>query len=121
MTGYPHIQQFYSWGQEDRGYLYHQSLEALQRAATDLKCGLCHLVLDQVLQVQAELEQANELNEAYPFPWPLWEFWLVKRPAGGHGFWVMSFTNETNRGEARLVAAIGLCVGDGTTMKSIQR
>jgi hypothetical protein len=45
----------------------------------------------------------------------------VKRPAGGHGFWVMTFTNDIKRGEARLVAAIGLCVRDGTTIKSIRR
>ncbi|CAJ0553238.1 Ff.00g117500.m01.CDS01 [Fusarium sp. VM40] len=121
LTGCPHIQQFYSWGQEDKGFPYHQSLEALERAATDLKCGLCNLVLGQVLQVQAEIEQANKLKESYSFAWPVWEFWLVKRPAGGHGFWVMSFTNEVMRGEAMLVAAIGLCVRDDDPLQAVIR
>jgi hypothetical protein len=118
MSGHPHIQQFYGWLQQDKGFLYHQSLETLQGAATDLNCGLCNLVLDQVLRVQAELEAANE---SYQFAWPLWEFWLVKRPAGGHGFWVMTFTNEPKSGEARLVAAIGLCAKDGKVIKSTHR
>jgi hypothetical protein len=124
MNGRPHVQQFYGWHQEDKGFLYHQSLEALQAAATDLNCGLCNLVLDQVLRGQAELEELRpswEPNESDQTEWPLWEFWLVKRPAGGHGFWVMTFTNDTKRGDARLVAAIGLCVKDGRTVKSIHR
>ncbi|KAJ4247465.1 hypothetical protein NW762_013140 [Fusarium torreyae] len=55
------------------------------------------------------------------YDWPTWELWIVKRRDGGDGCWVMSFTDELRRREARLVAAIGLCVRDGDSLESIIR
>ncbi|KAF4945964.1 hypothetical protein FGADI_11537 [Fusarium gaditjirri] len=123
MTGNPYIQYFRNWRLEDKGSPHYQSLHALQRSALDLHCALCDLILEQVLQCQAELEKLKpswELNEAFKYAWPLWEFWLVKPASGRDGFWVMTFTDEcgfegeVTRREARLVAAIGLCVKDET-------
>ncbi|SCO31982.1 related to tol protein [Fusarium fujikuroi] len=122
MTGNPYIQHFRGWPPEDKGFLHYQSLDALQRSASELQCLLCNLILEQVLLCQAELEKlklAWELNRAYEYVWPLWEFWLIKPASGRDGFWVMTFTDElgfkdeVRRREARLVAAIGLCVEDG--------
>ncbi|SCN79953.1 related to tol protein [Fusarium fujikuroi] len=122
MTGNPYIQHFRGWPPEDKGFLHYQSLDALQRSASELQCLLCNLILEQVLLCQAELEKLKlgwELNRAYEYVWPLWEFWLIKPASGRDGFWVMTFTDElgfkdeVRRREARLVAAIGLCVEDG--------
>ncbi|KAH7208578.1 heterokaryon incompatibility protein-domain-containing protein [Fusarium oxysporum] len=130
MTGYPYIQYFRDWRLEDKGFLHYQSLDALQGSASDLHCVLCNLILEQVLRCQAELEKLKpswELYGAYKYAWPLWEFWLVKPASGRDGFWVMTFTDElgfkgeVRRGEARLVAAIGLCVKDGDPLEGIIR
>ncbi|RSL89534.1 hypothetical protein CEP52_014868 [Fusarium oligoseptatum] len=55
------------------------------------------------------------------YDWPLWELWIVKRENGGDGFWVMTLTDGEQKGETRLVAAIGLCVRDGDPLESIIR
>ncbi|KLO89367.1 tol protein [Fusarium fujikuroi] len=130
MTGNPYIQYFRGWPPEDKGFLHYQSLDALQRSASELQCLLCNLILEQVLLCQAELEKLKpgwELNRAYEYAWPLWEFWLIKPASGRDGFWVMTFTDElgfkdeVRRREARLVAAIGLCVEDGMVTQYNQR
>ncbi|CVL08514.1 related to tol protein [Fusarium mangiferae] len=128
MTGNPYIQHFYSWPPEDKGFLHYQSLDALQRSASELHCPLCNLILDQVLLCQAELEKLKpgwELNRAHEYAWPLWEFWLIKPASGRDGFWVMTFTDElgfkdeVRRREARLVAAVGLCVENGDPLEGV--
>ncbi|VTT81616.1 unnamed protein product [Fusarium fujikuroi] len=130
MTGNPYIQHFRGWPPEDKGFLHYQSLDALQRSASELQCLLCNLILEQVLLCQAELEKLKlgwELNRAYEYVWPLWEFWLIKPASGRDGFWVMTFTDElgfkdeVRRREARLVAAIGLCVEDGDPLEGAIR
>jgi len=107
---------FTHWPEDSRGYLHHQSLEALRKAANNQGCGICSLILAQVELCQSELEELKPQWDAgtiREYGWPLWEMWIVKRGVGGDGFWVMSTTDDENKRNVRLVAAIGLCVEDG--------
>ncbi|QGI71142.1 hypothetical protein CEK26_003479 [Fusarium fujikuroi] len=123
MSGYPYLQDFHHWPVDSRGYLHHQSLAALRNAADNEGCGICFLILNQIRLCEAELEELKPQWEAgtiTQYGWPLWEMWIVKREVGGDGFWVMSTTDYGKR-TVRLVAAIGLCVGDGDPLAQIIR
>ncbi|KAL7756814.1 hypothetical protein ACKLNR_013807 [Fusarium oxysporum f. sp. zingiberi] len=123
-SGYPYLQDFHHWPEDSRGYLHHQSLEALRKAANNQGCGICSLILAQVELCQSELEELKPQWDAgtiREYGWPLWEMWIVKRGVGGDGFWVMSTTDDENKRNVRLVAAIGLCVEDGDPLAQIIR
>nr|RBR01125.1 hypothetical protein FVER53263_10621 [Fusarium verticillioides] len=123
ISGYPYLVDFHHWPKDNRGYLHHQSLDALRNAAGNESCGICSLILTQVELCQAELEELKPQWEAgteAEYGWPLWEMWIVKREVGGDGFWVMSTTDRGKR-TVRLVAAIGLCVDDGNPLAPIIR
>ncbi|CZR45181.1 uncharacterized protein FPRO_15644 [Fusarium proliferatum ET1] len=122
-SGYPYLQDFHHWPEDSRGYLHHQSLDALRKAADNEQCGICSLILTQVELCEAELEELKPQWEAgtiTKYGWPLWEMWIVKREVGGDGFWVMSTTDSDKR-TVRLVAAIGFCVGDSSPLAQIIR
>ncbi|KAF5659690.1 hypothetical protein FDENT_13876 [Fusarium denticulatum] len=121
-SGHPYLQDFHHWPEDNRGYLHHQSLDALRNAADNEDCGICSLILTQVELCQAELEELKPQWEAgtmAEYGWPLWEMWIVKREVGGDGFWVMSTTDDTFKRNVRLVAAVGLCVDDGDPLAPI--
>ncbi|KAF4442098.1 hypothetical protein FACUT_2322 [Fusarium acutatum] len=123
-SGLPYLQDFHHWPEDSRGYLHHQSLDALRNAAYNERCGICSLILTQVELCQAELKELKPQWEAgtiTKYGWPLWEMWIVKREVGGDGFWVMSTTDDTYKRNVRLVAAIGLCVDDGDPLAPIIR
>ncbi|KAF5575829.1 hypothetical protein FPCIR_12968 [Fusarium pseudocircinatum] len=123
-SGYPYLQDFHHWPEDSRGYLYHQSLDALRNAANNENCGICSLILTQVELCQAELEELKPQWEAgtiAEYGWPLWKMWIVKREVGGDGFWVMSTTDDTFKRNVRLVAAVGLCVDDDDPLAPIIR
>jgi hypothetical protein len=110
-----YAQEFWEWPKDYKGYSHYQSLEALRSSATGPGCGLCHLIYKQVELCRLKLEELQRRWEAgakFREAWPLWKFWLTKRP-DGDGFWVMSYTDNQKDGVVRLVAAIGLCAKDG--------
>ncbi|KAF4962494.1 hypothetical protein FSARC_9417 [Fusarium sarcochroum] len=124
LSGHPYIQAFQPWPEDSRGFPHHQSLEALRVSARELNCHLCRLILNQVELCQSELEQLKpkwEADTMHKYDWPTWKLWIMKRMDGVDGCWVMSFTDGTRRREARLVAAIGLCVRDGDSLESVIR
>ncbi|EWZ33789.1 heterokaryon incompatibility protein-domain-containing protein [Fusarium oxysporum Fo47] len=123
-SGYPYLQDFHHWPEDSRGYLHHQSLEALRNAADNESCGICSLILTQVELCEAELKELKPKWEAgtiTKYGWPLWEMWVVKREVGRDGFWVMSTTDDTYKRNVRLVAAIGLCVDNGNPLAQLIR
>lgn len=124
LTGHKYIQPVLRWPQGVRGYEHHQTLDALRQSA--LSCGLCSLICSSANNVQEELEKLKpkwEAKEAYPYEWPTYKLFVVKRREGGDGCWVMSFVDgdgeRTKRREKKgveeawIIAALGLCVREG--------
>lgn len=125
-SGLPYVQSVYRWPQNARGHPHHQSLAALRQSASS--CGLCSIICESAENVQKEHDEIKpkwEAGEMGRYGWPTWEMWLVKRREGGDGCWVMSFVDDNSLTgerqkkkaleEARIVAAIGICVRDGMT------
>ncbi|CAF3471479.1 unnamed protein product [Fusarium graminearum] len=105
-----YLQEFWEWPRDCKGYSHYQSLEALNSSAEDLGCGLCRLIYKQVEFCRLKLEElqlGREEDSEFRHAWPLWEFWITKRP-DGDGFWVLSYTDNNREGLVRLLAAIGI-------------
>ena len=128
LSGHAYLQAIHDWPQGLRGHPHHQSLDALRQSAPC--CSLCSLICESVENVQKELEGLRprwEAGEMHQYDLPTWEMWLVKRREGGDGCWIMSFVDEKSerslsrkkRGvvEARLVAALAICVRDGEVLR----
>lgn len=93
---------------------YHASLDALREAAA-AECGLCTLVLGEADALLAELDSLgeDERTRARYSP-PTFEMWLVQRPNGGQGFWVMSEASADRRGGTIMpIAAFAFTVEEG--------
>jgi hypothetical protein len=79
---------------------------------------------ENVQQQLEELKPKWEAKEIRQYEWPTYKLFLVKRREGGDGCWVMSFVDcenewskkgkEKGLEEARIIAALGICVRDGT-------
>lgn len=119
-----------NWPKNERGYPHHQNLEALRKSASS--CGLCQIILSSANNVQEQLEELKpkwEANdpEVRMYDWPTYDLFIVKRREGGDGCWVMSFVEgdserlkkrkDNNLEEARIIAALGLCVRDGDSTR----
>ncbi|UZP38276.1 hypothetical protein NXS19_006092 [Fusarium pseudograminearum] len=115
-----YLQEFWEWPRDCIGYSHYQSLEALNSSAEDLDCGLCRLIYKQVELCRLKLEELQSRREDFEFrhAWPLWEFWITKRP-DGDGIWVLSYTDSDKEGLVRLLAAIGISVRDGDPLSSV--
>ncbi|EKJ77736.1 hypothetical protein FPSE_02234 [Fusarium pseudograminearum CS3096] len=115
-----YLQEFWEWPRDCIGYSHYQSLEALNSSAKDLGCGLCRLIYKQVELCRLKLEELQSRREDSEFKhaWPLWEFWITKRP-DGDGIWVLSYTDSDKEGLVRLLAAIGISVRDEDPLSSV--
>lgn len=116
LSGHTFFQPLYKWPKDARGYAHHQTLGALHQAASS--CGLCNLIFASAANVRKEMEELESKRQAGSrhYGLPTWELFLVKREEGGDGCWVISFVGNVWKGptgEARIVAALGICVRDG--------
>ncbi|KAF5247756.1 hypothetical protein FAUST_540 [Fusarium austroamericanum] len=99
-SDHAYLQEFWEWPRDCKGYSHYQSLEALNSSAEDLGCGLCRLIYKQVELCRLKLEElqlGREEDSEFRHAWPLWEFWITKRP-DGDGFWVLSYTDNSREG-----------------------
>lgn len=96
---------------------YHANLEAL-RAAAAAECALCVIILAQAEALLAELVELHkhaEAAEARLYPTPTFDMWLVRRPDGDQGFWVMSEGPKSkDMALVSLIAAFAFAVPDGS-------
>lgn len=120
-SDHAYLQEFWEWPRDCKGYSHYQSLEALNSSAEDLGCGICRLIYKQVELCRLKLEElqlGREEDSEFRHAWPLWKFWITKRP-DGDGFWVLSYTDNNREGLVRLLAAIGISVRDGKFMSRL--
>ena len=102
------------------GFPHWPNIEALRDSAA--KCELCDLILSSVDRVIDEICDATEekLLRYNSSPASLvFDFWIVRRRDGGDGFWVLSHSDNADdignhKASFYLVAAIGICVKEGT-------
>lgn len=130
LTGHEYVQPFADWPKTERGHPHHPNLEALRESASS--CGLCQMILTSVNDIEKQLQELKpkwEANQMMEYAWPTYDLFIVKREQGGDGCWVMSFVedNDSNRSqqrrerdveEARIIAALGICVRDGNPTSS---
>lgn len=90
------------------------------------------MILTSVNDIEKQLQELKpkwEANQMMEYAWPTYDLFIVKREQGGDGCWVMSFVedNDSNRSqqrrerdveEARIIAALGICVRDGNPTSS---
>ncbi|CEJ82949.1 hypothetical protein VHEMI02987 [[Torrubiella] hemipterigena] len=103
---------------------YHANLESL-RAAAAAECALCVIILAQVEALLAELVELHKLAEAREarlYPTPTFDMWLVRRPDGDQGFWVMSEVPKSkDMSTISLIAAFAFAVPDDDLLNDVIR
>jgi hypothetical protein len=130
LTGHKYIQPVMDWPKDLSGHPHHQNLDALRKSASS--CSLCQMICSSAENVEQQLEELKpkwEAKEMMQYEWPTYNLFLVKRREGGDGCWVMSFVGDESewskkrkeRGveDAWIIAALGLCVRDGTQISFV--
>jgi DNA-binding transcriptional LysR family regulator len=98
--------------EEPLGTRHHGSLEALRHAAAQ-GCGLCVLVEHQVDGLLSELERLGQPRRYYDNVQPQFDLWLIKRPDGADGVWVLSNSTWQPGQWVVVVAAVAFCAEEG--------
>jgi hypothetical protein len=88
------------------GLPFHQSLDALDQAATT--CAICKVVKQDVTQLQKELIELEPDDRKYEKN-PDWKMYLAKGVNDVSGFMVVSVASETPS-LVWILSAVGLCV-----------
>ena len=94
---------------------HHTSIDSLREAAAK-GCELCTLIQDEAEKLLAELEGLEEYpgGRGKPYSPPNFDMWLIRRPEGGCGFWVLSEPSNITDGWVILpIAAFGIVVEQG--------
>ncbi|ATY65983.1 Heterokaryon incompatibility [Cordyceps militaris] len=123
LTGLQHVHPLYRLREFPRdprssSVRHHASAEALREAAA-AGCDLCALIQGQLDRIMSEIEgQDEDIRTLYrPSYQPAVDLWLVQRPFGGQGFWVLSESVQS-RDEREIIpiAAFGFAVADDKSL-----